>query len=98
MRTPPVDEPLLDLRYRVETPEGIALTLAPAGVVARSVAFTIDFSVRIALLIAVATALGLLGQFGFGLFMIFFFGLEWFYRCCSSFRPGRRRRASAPSG
>ncbi len=79
MRAPPVDEPLLDLRYRVETPEGIALTLAPAGVVARSVAFAIDFSIRVALLMTVAVALGLLGQFGFGLFMIFFFGLEWFY-------------------
>lgn len=78
-RPPLLDEPLLDPRYRVETPEGIALTLAPAGVVARGTAFAIDFSIRVALLVAVSVLLGLLGQFGLGLFLVAFFALEWFY-------------------
>ena len=33
MRVAAVESKLLDTRYRVETPEGIALALAPAGVV-----------------------------------------------------------------
>ena len=34
-------------------------------------------------------ALGLLGRFGVGLLMIFFFGLEWFYPVLFELLPGR---------
>ena len=49
MHADALEDTLLDTRYRVETPEGIALALAPAGVVARGYAFAIDLGVRLAL-------------------------------------------------
>lgn len=79
MRAAAAEDSLLDTRYRVETPEGIALTLAPAGVVARGFAFAIDFGVRFALFGVVAGMLGLLGRFGDGLALVTFFLLEWLY-------------------
>ena len=49
--------PLLDTRYKVETPEGIDLILRPAGVVPRALAFSIDLLIRGALLGALFLAL-----------------------------------------
>jgi uncharacterized RDD family membrane protein YckC len=69
----------LDTLYTAETPEGIALSLRPAGVVARFYAFAIDMLVRGALLMVGAIALGALGRMGGGIFLVLFFALEWFY-------------------
>jgi len=69
----------LDTLYTAETPEGIALALRPAGIVARFYAFLIDIGVRTALLFAAMIVLGILGKFGGALVLIFFFALEWFY-------------------
>src|SRR5207245_2799826 len=69
----------LDTLYTAETPEGIALSLRPAGVVARFYAFLIDLAVRGALLLASAIALTLLGRMGLALFLLLWFGFEWFY-------------------
>ncbi len=81
MRAAVFADKLLDTRYRVETPEGIELALAPAGVVARSYAFLIDFGVRIGVFAVSATTLQVLGGFGFGfgLALLVFFALEWLY-------------------
>ncbi len=69
----------LDTLYTAETPEGIALSLRPAGVVARFYAFFIDLLVRSAVLVAASMLLSVLGHMGAGIFWILFFGLEWFY-------------------
>jgi uncharacterized RDD family membrane protein YckC len=69
----------LDTLYTAETPEGIALSLRPAGVVARFYAFLIDFAIRAGLLFASAITLSLLGHFGIALFLLLWFGFEWFY-------------------
>jgi uncharacterized RDD family membrane protein YckC len=69
----------LDTLYTAETPEGIALSLRPAGVVARFYAFLIDLAVRAGVLMLGAMVLGFLGRAGGGLFLVLFFGLEWFY-------------------
>jgi len=69
----------LDTLYTAETPEGIALSLRPAGVVARFHAFLIDLMVRGAVLVVAAIVLGVLGRMGGGLFLVIFFALEWFY-------------------
>lgn len=79
MRADAPEDTLLDTRYRVETPEGIALALAPAGVVARGYAFAIDLGVRLALFSVTATTLTLLGGFGAGLYFMSFFAIEWLY-------------------
>jgi uncharacterized RDD family membrane protein YckC len=69
----------LDSLFTAETPEGIALVLRPAGVVARFHAFAIDGAIRMGLLIAASIALGVMGRFGTGVFLIVYFALEWLY-------------------
>ena len=71
--------PLLDTRYKVETPEGIDLILRPAGLVARALAFAIDLLIRGALLAVLFAVLALLGQFGMGLGTILLFLVTWWY-------------------
>lgn len=69
----------LDSLFAAETPEGITLTLRPAGVVARFYAFAIDGAIRLALLVAASFALGAMGKLGVGLFLLVYFALEWLY-------------------
>jgi uncharacterized RDD family membrane protein YckC len=69
----------LDTLTSAETPEGIALALRPAGVVARAGAFAIDLLIRGALMLVVSMVLTPLGRFGSGLALILWFALEWFY-------------------
>lgn len=69
----------LDTLHRVETPEGVALSLRTAGVVPRTLAFLVDFGIRFALFFAGATALSLGGRFGSALLLLFLFALEWLY-------------------
>ena len=95
MRAAVLEDTLLDTRYRVETPEGIELALAPAGVVARGYAFAIDFGIRFALFGVLAGALGILGRFGVGIALVVFFALEWLYPvffelCPWAATPGKR--------
>jgi uncharacterized RDD family membrane protein YckC len=78
----------LDTVYTAETPEGIALELRPAGLVARGYAFVIDGAIRLAVLIAATTVLAMLSRFGAGIFLILFFLLEWFYPVLFELLPG----------
>lgn len=70
---------MLDTRQALPTPEGVDLTLVPAGVLVRASAFGIDLLIRGALLAAIAMALGLLGKLGNGIFLLVLFLVEWFY-------------------
>lgn len=65
--------------YQIETAEGIDIDICPAGIASRSYAFTIDFSIRICILIAASILFSYLGDFGLGLFLISLFLVEWFY-------------------
>jgi uncharacterized RDD family membrane protein YckC len=69
----------LDTVRRAETPEGIALTLRPAGLVARGQAWMIDFLIRLGLFIVASIVAGLAGGLGAAFGMIAFFLLEWGY-------------------
>ena len=69
----------LDTIHTAETPEGITLSLRPAGIVARGQAYLIDLAIRACLFIAVAVTVGLMGKAGAALFLLAYFGLEWFY-------------------
>jgi uncharacterized RDD family membrane protein YckC len=87
--------PSLDTSFTAETPEGIALSLRPAGVVPRFYAFAIDALIRLALFIAVSIALQSLGGFGGGIILIALFLIEWFYPVVfeltlSGSTPGKR--------
>lgn len=68
---------MLDTTYRVSTPEGVELALRLAGPVPRALAWLIDLAWRIALYIALATALVPLGDVGTGILLISMFVLEW---------------------
>jgi len=79
--------PCIDTLRAVETPEGIALMLRPAGVMARSLAYGIDFLLRFAVFVVVVMASGMLGSMGIGLVAIVWFGLEWLYPLVFEFLP-----------
>lgn len=70
---------MLDTRLALAIPEGVDLTLVPAGAVVRGCAFAIDLLIRGSILAVLATVLGLLGRLGMGLFLLTLFLVEWFY-------------------
>jgi uncharacterized RDD family membrane protein YckC len=78
----------LDALALAETPEGIALVLRPAGMVARSYAYSIDFLIRMAVILAATTVLGAMSRFGTGVFLLLLFGLEWGYPVAFELMPG----------
>nr|WP_240980199.1 RDD family protein [Ramlibacter agri] len=85
----------MDTLYLAETPEGIALALRPAGLVARGLAWMIDLAIRLGLLVAASIVLRALGGFGGALLLITYFALEWGYPVVfelskSGATPGKR--------
>jgi uncharacterized RDD family membrane protein YckC len=78
----------LDTIYTAETPEGIALSLRPAGVVSRCLAWTIDFGIRLGLFFVAALTGGALGGMGTAFLLITYFALEWFYPVAFELAPG----------
>jgi uncharacterized RDD family membrane protein YckC len=70
---------MLDTYREIETPEGVELHLRAAGVVSRSLAFSIDLSLRVLVYILLSIVLAFAGRMGQGVFLIAFFLLEWFY-------------------
>lgn len=70
---------MLDNTSRVETPEGIELPLEVAGIVPRVLAYLIDLLIFVTLSYLLALVMGLLGNFGSGLYMILFFIIFWLY-------------------
>lgn len=77
----------LDTQYRVETPEGVALALRPAGLVARGAAFMIDFIARAVVLFVLGALLGSLRGVGDAFWLLSFFVLEWFYPVAFELSP-----------
>ena len=68
---------MLDNIRPIATPEGIELGLRLAGPVPRALAWLIDFSWRLALLIVLAISMASLGNFGGGIWLLAAFLLEW---------------------
>ena len=69
----------LDTIYTVNTPEGIALQLSPAGPIPRLLAWMLDLLLRSGISVVLLIALAFLGKLGIGIGMIMLFLLEWFY-------------------
>lgn len=69
----------LDTIALVETPEGVDLQANLAGLLPRSLAYTIDLLIRSAVLFAAGIVFAILGKAGSGLLLILFFLLEWWY-------------------
>ncbi|NSL57024.1 RDD family protein [Uliginosibacterium aquaticum] len=70
---------MLDTLRHVTTPELIELQLRPAGLLPRSLAWTIDFLIRMALLLCLIPLTSGLGRAGGGLWLLAYFLLDWFY-------------------
>ena len=68
-----------DTLTTAETPEGIGLSLQPAGLVARTMAFLLDLLIRVGIDIGLSMALGMLGGLGAGLILLGIFCVEWLY-------------------
>ena len=71
-----------------ETPEGILLELRPAGISARCCAFLIDGVIRLSAIYAVGMATTFMGGLGAAFWIIFVFGMEWFYPVVFELRTG----------
>lgn len=69
----------LDTTYTVNTPEGIALQLSPAGPVPRLLAWLVDLLLRFMISGLLFAVLATLGRMGMGIALILAFLLEWFY-------------------
>jgi len=69
----------IDTLYSINTPEGIALKLAPAGPVLRFYAWLVDSMIRWTCVVVLFWGLAFLDQAGTGIFLILAFLLEWFY-------------------
>ena len=70
---------MLDTLRDVETPEGVALSLRCAGVVPRALAWLLDLLIRLAVLMAVGTTVGFLGEAGQGVGLVALFLVVWGY-------------------
>ncbi|WP_051302157.1 RDD family protein [Sedimenticola selenatireducens] len=79
---------MLDTSRSYETPEGIALSLRIAGPVVRSCAWAIDMLIRAGLYLAIAIPFSFLGGLGFGISLVVFFVIEWFYPVFFELRQG----------
>lgn len=69
----------LDTRARIETPEGIDLILRPAGLVPRTLAFTLDMLIRGLIMGGLFIFLSLFDRFGMGLSALVLFLGTWWY-------------------
>ena len=62
-----------------DTPEGIELSLIPAGPVPRAGAWLVDFIIRGFMVLAIITGLLVFSKAGVGLALIAYFLINWFY-------------------
>lgn len=69
----------LDTTVDIETPEGVCLTLSPAGPVTRALAWLIDQMIRGSVYFLAAMLLVPMKTAGTGLLLLLVFLLEWFY-------------------
>ena len=69
----------IDTILTAETPEGIAISIRPAGFAVRAAAFLIDAAIRFVFLMICSTALAAGGRFGRGGLLISLFVLNWLY-------------------
>ncbi|WP_163340381.1 RDD family protein [Desulfopila sp. IMCC35008] len=78
----------LDTIIYHQSPEGVELSLSPAGPLSRGLAWLIDFGLRVALYIIIGICLSWAGGIGSGLTLIGVFLIEWFYPVLFEIRSG----------
>jgi uncharacterized RDD family membrane protein YckC len=85
----------IDTIVTAETPEGISISIRPAGFAVRATAFLIDALIRIAILLVSASLFSMGRRVGTGLFWISAFVLNWLYpvlfeMSAAAATPGKR--------
>lgn len=72
---------MIDTTLKIETPEGIFLTLQPAGLTVRLWAFAFDAVIKFAIWVVISIVIGLFfnTQFSQPIFLLLLFFMEWFY-------------------
>lgn len=70
---------MLDTLEKIETPEGVELSLRPAGLYSRTLAWLIDFLIKAAAFFVMTLVWSSFGDFLWGVFLLFMFFLLWFY-------------------
>ena len=79
MLTEPSSTVITDTRTTIETPEGAELPLDPAGICVRINAFIIDSLIKVVVSTVLFIVFALAGMAGVGVYLIFYFLIEWFY-------------------
>lgn len=79
METPLNDTLVTDTRSTIETPEGADLPFDAAGMWVRITAFLIDALIKLAMTAAAGFLTVFIGETGYGLYLIIYFLVEWFY-------------------
>ncbi len=69
----------MDTITLVETPEGIDLQAEVVGLVPRALAYSIDFLIRFGIMLLIGFVAMFIGKAGWGLYLIAYFVLEWWY-------------------
>jgi uncharacterized RDD family membrane protein YckC len=69
----------IDTLVTAETPEGISISIRPAGFAVRACAFLIDALIRLTILFACASLFSLGRRVGVGLYLISAFVVNWLY-------------------
>lgn len=69
----------IDTIVTAETPEGISISIRPAGFAVRAGAYLIDALIRIATLSVCASLLSAGARFGLGIYLVSAFVLNWLY-------------------
>lgn len=89
-----MQEPQIDTCFRQETPEGVELSLSPAGPIVRAAAWALDLALRGVVYSITASVSAILGGAGTGLMLVGLFLLEWgypvFFEATSGATPGKR--------
>ncbi|MGO2011093.1 MAG: RDD family protein [Pseudoalteromonas sp.] len=85
----------LENKHYVNLPEGVEIAITPVGLVARSYAYMIDFTIRSIIIIVLSLIFGLLGEVGEGLILLTFFVVSWgyniFFEARTGQTPGKKR-------
>lgn len=89
---------VVDTARVLETPEGVALMLRPAGLPSRALAWAIDLSVRATVWSVAFIPAIFLGEAGLGLLFLFAFLMEWFYPVAFEVLWGGRTPGKAAVG
>ena len=79
----------LDNQHLVQLPEGISIAITPAGFLARSCAYLIDFAIRLLVSLLVIWGLSYFEESGWGVILILLFIINWGYNIVLESRGGQ---------